>query len=317
MDQLITGGIHLNHDSSDPTRIRPFTFAQAIAHALRDLPLASTRRVYLSTFKQWEQYAKDHKFNVLDLFHKNVKGFLYSGRLSHNTRLSRKSHLLKLLLAASRYDPRFANHYVQLRELEIQRTARDKAPRRKPRALSAEECRRLLSVWKYDNTHKGIRNYAVICLLLHTALGTTELVALQWEELNWDTQTLTIFRYNENRRHIAPILDPTPNTLNALSRLQCAQRSLLSYGDVANKHILSALSTGKNACFLPGKDSRTSTQTIRTIVAQTAERAGMPELSLRDLNYTSTTMFSKEAAFEAGVQSFLTRQVVNDEWRRT
>ena len=279
------------------------TFQGITALLFQDLPSESSRRVYRFTFQQWEQFAIQNNFDFMDLSCENIKSFLFSRNLSHNTRISRKSHMQKLLRMVSYLDPSFGIQYIQLRDLNIRRTSRDKAPRRKPRVLSRDECRQLLAVWKNEETHKGIRNYAVICLLLYTAIRNAELVALRWEDVSWDTQTLTICRGSERRRCCVPIFDATSNTLNALRRLQYTQRSVFADHDIPYKHIFSALSTGKHARFKPNKHVLTSTQTIRNIVKQTTEKAGLGKLSSRDIRYTSLTVFSGADASLAGDSS--------------
>ncbi len=276
-----------------------FTFKGITELLFQDLPSESSRRVYRYTFQQWEQFAAQNTLDSMDLSCENIKSFLFSRDLSHSTRISRKSHMQKLLRMVSYLDPSFGIQYIQLRDLNIRRTSRDNAPRRKPRVLSRDECQQLLAVWENDETHKGIRNHAVICLLLYTAIRNAELVALRWEDVSWDAQTLTICRDNGNQGCSVPILDATPDTLNALRRLQDTQRSVLSDQVIPYKHVFPALSTGKDARFKPDKDVRTSTQTIRNIVKQTGEKAGLGNLTVPDLHHTSVTMFAKADATEA------------------
>lgn len=282
------------------TNPKPLTFQGVAALVCRDFPSESSRRVYRSTFQQWEQFAAHNNLDAMDLSCDNIKSFLHSRELSHSTRLSRKSHMQRLLRIMSYLDPSFGIYYVQLRDLDIRRTSRDNAPRREPRVLSLDECQQLLAVWKNEETHKGIRNYAVVCLLLYTAIHNAELIALRWDDVNWDTQTLTIRRGNGRRRRSVRVFDAAPDTFNALRRLQDTQRSVFADDDKPYKHILPALSTGKEARFKPEKNVRTSTQSIRNIVGQTTEMAGLGKLSSRDIRYTSLTLFSPAGAAVPG-----------------
>ncbi|MCY3779057.1 MAG: tyrosine-type recombinase/integrase [Chloroflexi bacterium] len=303
LDDTLQAPAEQTDESSTVMGASNLVFSQIAALLFEELPSESSRRVYRNTFQQWEQFALHNNLNVMDLFYRNIKGFLYSRNLSYKTRVSRKSHMQRLLRMASYRDPSFGIHYIQLRDLKIQRTSSDSSPRRKPRLLSRKECRKLLSVWKNDDTDKGIRNYAVICLLLYAAVRNAELVGLRWEDLNWDAQTLTVCRGNERQICILSILDTTSETLNSLRRLQDAQKSVRSYRDIPYRHIFPALSTGKNARFQPGKDVHTSPQTIRVIVKQTAEKAGLGHLSSLDLRFTSRNMFSKAGVSRAGNSS--------------
>ena len=276
------------------------TFKGITALLFQDLPSESSRRVYQTTFQQWEQFATQNNLDYMDLSCDNIRSFLFSRNLSHSTRIGRKSHMQRLLRMASYLDPSFGIQYIQLRDLNIRRTSRDNAPRRKPRVLSRHECQQLLAVWRDDESHMGARNYAVICLLLYTAIRNVELVSLRWEDLNWDTQTLTYRRDHDDQGCNVPILDPSSDTLHALKRLLDTQRSVHADRNFPYKHILPALSTGKDARFKPNKNVPTSTQTIRNIVKQTAEKAGLGKLSYLDLRQTCLSMFSEPEHSHAG-----------------
>ena len=239
----------------------------------------------------------------MELYSDNIKSFLYSRLLSYSTRLSRKSHMQRLLRAAAQLDPSFGIHYIQLRDLKIEGTSKDNAPRGKPRELSHSECRQLLSAWKDDDSHKGIRNRAVLFLLLYTAVRNSELVALRWEDLNWDAQTLRLNRDSNGQESTVPILDASLDTINALRQLQLTQRSVSADQGIPFSFMFPALSTGKYARFTPGKDVRTSIQTIRNIVKQSAEKAGLGRLSCLDLWHTSLNLLPKSEISRAYIAS--------------
>ncbi|MYD08410.1 MAG: tyrosine-type recombinase/integrase [Chloroflexi bacterium] len=282
------------------TKTGAITFNGITALLFQDLPSESSRRVYRNTFQQWEQFAAQNNLALMDLSCDNIKRFLFSRNLSRSTRISRKSHMQRLLRMVSYMDPSFGIQYIQLRDLNIRRTSKDNAPRRKPRALSHEERRQLLAVWEGDDSHKGVRNYAAICLLLYTAIRNAELVALRWEDLDWDTQTLKVNREKDGQDCILPILDQSPATILALRRLESIQNSVVTDRQMPFRFMFPALSTGKHARFTPSKDVGASTQTIRNIVRQTTEKAGLGKLSSRDIRYTSLTVFSKVGDSAAG-----------------
>ena len=285
------------------TKARALTFKGITALLLKDLSSESSRRVYRFTFQQWEQFAAQHNLDFMDLSCENIRSFLFSRSLSHSTRINRKSHMQRLLQIASYLDPAFGTHYHQLRDFTIESTSRDNAPRRQPRVLSRDECQQLLAVWKDEETHKGVRNYAVICLLLYTAIRNVELVALRWEDLDWATRTLTVCRGNKGQHCIVLIRDTANETFNALRRLQGIQSSVFVDHDIIFKHIFPALSTGRDAHFKPNKNVPVSTQTIRDIVKQTAAKAGLGKLSSLDLRHTSLRMFSEAGVSHADIPS--------------
>lgn len=282
------------------TKAGAITFKGITALLYQDLPSESSHRVYRNTFQQWEQFAALNNLALMDLSCDNIRNFLFSRNLSRSTRISRKSHMQRLLRMMSYMDPSFGIHYIQLRDLNIRRTSRDNAPRRKPRVLSHEERRQLLAVWENDDTQKGIRNYAVICLLLYTTIRNAELVALRWDDLDWDEQTLQVSRDKDGHAANLPILDESPATMLALRRLESIQNSVAADRNTPFSFMFPALSTGKHARFTPAKNVGASMQTIRNIVKQTTEIAGLGKLSSRDIRYTSQTVFSKVGAATAG-----------------
>lgn len=220
---------------------RILSFPQITALLLDELPSEASRRVYLNTFQQWEQFADYNDLNVMELFSDNIKSFLYSRHLSYSTRLSRKSHIQRLLRVAAHVDPSFGIYYVQLRDLKIEGTSEDNA------------------------------------------------------------QTLMISRDDKGQESNMPSLDASPDTMNALRLLQLSQTSVSPDHSIPFSFMFPALSTGKYARFTPGKNVRTSIQTIRNIVKQSAERAGLGKLSCLDLRHTSLRLFSKSDISHADI----------------
>lgn len=238
-------------DSASPmVNARILSFPQITALILDELPSEASRRVYRNTFQQWEQFADNNGLNVLDLFSDNIKSFLYSRHLSYSTRLSRKSHMQKLLRVAAHVDPSFGIYYFQLRDLKIEGASEDNAPRGE-----------------------------------------------------WDAQTLMISPDEREQGCGVPIFDASLDTINALRRLQLTQRSVSADQGIPFSFMFPALSAGKYARFTPGKDVRTSTQTIRNIVKQSAEITGLGKLSCLDLRHTSLNPLSKSEIFRADIAS--------------
>lgn len=90
---------------------------------------------------------------------------------------------------------------------------------------------------------------------------------------------------------------------NALRRLRYAQSSVFADHDSLHKHIFPALGTSKDARFKPNKCGRISTQSIRSIVKRTSEKAELGTLPYRDIRSTSLTLFSAAGDFVAADSS--------------
>ena len=148
----------------------------------------SSRVMYRSTYRAWSAFCKDEGIEPLDLSLENVKRFLESSRVSKSTRHSRRSHILKVLeLLAVNSEWHQKQHILILGFLRIDKTPTDsKRPKRQKRALTDEQLTALLNAAADNPTPQGLRDYAMIRLLICTGLRRSELAALRWEDIDLD-----------------------------------------------------------------------------------------------------------------------------------
>ena len=156
----------------------------------------SSRRVYLHTYRQWWTFAERQGLDVLDLSHENIVAFLQRSDIAYATRQSWKTHMLRLLDWLEEADNRGEWYRVQRRRVlkfaKMKRMEVERGGRRSQRALKPAEVARLLNVWAADPRPVGIRNYALLRLMTYTGLRRAEVVALRWDDINFEDQTVTV-----------------------------------------------------------------------------------------------------------------------------
>ena len=96
-------------------------------------------------------------------------------------------------------------------------------PGRAKRALKPHEVTRLLDVWRNDPSVKGVRNNAMIPLLVYTGLRRSELVMLRWTDVDAEAGLVTVRHGKGGKERVAAILDSTEGTELALGRLRESQ----------------------------------------------------------------------------------------------
>jgi integrase/recombinase XerD len=102
----------------------------------------------------------------------------------------------------------FFHHLVNVGSLEDDPTATLDSPRirkRLPKAISAEELKKLLEEPAKEETPKALRDRALLEVLYGTGLRVTELVSLDVDDLNLASGTLRVVRPKDKAGRIVPI----------------------------------------------------------------------------------------------------------------
>lgn len=141
---------------------------------------------------------------------------------------------------------------------------------RSQRALSHAEVARLLDVWAADTRPVGIRNTALLRLKAYTGLRRAEVVALRWDNIDFEDQLVTVRHGKGNKRRVVAIADISDATKEALLALWEAQTGVYD-------HIFPTMTTGRNPGFRA--DVPMSSQTIVRLLKLSSERAGIGHLS--------------------------------------
>ena len=174
----------------------------------------SSQRVYGHTFDQWIAFAGDNAFHPLQITFETVSAFVSGSDLAKSTRQNRLSHMRKLLHVLALLQPQYMPDYQRVKGLlKIKRITQDSARHgHSKRALSDSELTAVLDVWRYDTRPVGLRNNAMIRLLVFTGLRRSELVALRWSDIHLETMTITVQHGKGDKSRVVAILDPSSVT---------------------------------------------------------------------------------------------------------
>ena len=188
----------------------------------------SSRRVYANTYRQWSAFAERNGYDTLDLSFEHISAFLTQSEVAYATRQSWKTHMLRLLDWLEEADEGSEWYAVQRRRVlkfvKVKRMEAERGRRRSQRALNRTEVARLLDVWAADPRLVGIRNHALLRLMIYTGLRRAEIVTLRWDDIDLENQTVTVRHGKGDKRRIAAIADATEATKRALLALWGAQR---------------------------------------------------------------------------------------------
>ena len=245
----------------------------------------SSRRVYANTYRQWSAFAERDGLDTLDLSFENISAFLNQSEVAYATRHSWKTHMLRLLdwlEEADANDEWYAKQRRRvLKFVKVKRMDAERGRRRSQRALRATEVARLLDVWADDGRAVGIRNYALLRLLIYTGLRRAEVVMLRWDDIDLEAHTVTVRHGKGDKQRIAAIADITEATKRALLALRIAQDGEYDY-------MFPTKTAGRSPQF--ESDNPMSAQTIVRLLDLTAKRAGIGHVSAHDLRRTHITL---------------------------
>ena len=204
--------------------------------------------------------------------------------MAKSTRQNRLSHMRKVLEALTIADTkRYEQHYQAVKSfLKVKNTDDDRMrPGRVKRALKPHEVTRLLDVWRNDPSIKGVRNNAMIRLLVYTGLRRSELVMLRWSDIDTEAGLVTVRHGKGGKERVAAILDSTEGTELALRRLPGSQVE-------TSQFLFASTTPGRGTKWLA--DTPTSDEVVALVVGKAAKLAGLGKLAAHDLRRTLITM---------------------------
>ena len=154
-------------------------------------------------------------------------------------------------------------------------------PGRAKRALKPHEVTRLLDVWRNAPSVKGIRNNAMIRLLVYTGLRRSELVMLRWADVDAEAGLVTVRHGKGGKERVAAILDSTEGTELALGLLRESQPEEYQF-------LFASTTPGRGTKWLA--DTPTSDEVVALVVGKTAKVAGFGKLAAHGLRRTLITI---------------------------
>lgn len=261
----------------------------------------SSRRVYEHTYLLWSDFASKRGLHPLDLSFAHIRDFVNESSASKSTRQNRLSHIRKLLKVLAVLDSRYEKHYAQaVALLKVTRTDSDSSRKgHSKRALSAVELQFVLDAWRADSSAVGIRNNAMIRLLVFTGLRRSEVASLQWTDIDFEQATIEVRHGKGDKSRTVAIVDPTDATLQALLTLKQAQGMAIT--GTPYQTIFCRMTRGKSSTF--AADEPTHDDTVLQVVKRTAFRAGIGHISPHDLRRTHITTGLTHGATVADMQA--------------
>lgn len=245
----------------------------------------SSQRVYWHTYRQWREFTRRNQLDIFDLSYENVVAFLNGRELAGATRRAWKAHMLRLLDWLEEA-PTGGDWYGMQRRLlfKFLKGARMESAGGKSRskkALNRTEVARLLDLWARDRRPLGVRNSALLRLMIYTGLRRSEVVALRWDDIDFEDQLVTVRQGKGGKERIAAIADMTDETIQSLYALWEAQTG-------AYDHIFPTMTAGHNPRFYT--DEAMNAETIVRVVGGSGKRIGIERLSAHDLRRTHITL---------------------------
>ena len=222
--------------------------------------------------------------------------FINEADVAKSTRQNRLSHMRKLLDLLAVEDSGYRQHHEAVKSfLKVTVSEDDKARTgRQKRALTNNELSRFLDVWRYDTSNTGLRNNAMMRLLVYTGLRRSELVALTWRDIDMSEMIITVRHGKGDKERTVAIVDHSPVTKMALLTLAEAQGAVYRY-------IFPRMTAGRNALF--AQDKPVFDQKVALIVNNTARKAGIGHLAPHDLRRTHITIALNGGATVADMQA--------------
>ena len=156
-------------------------------------------------------------------------------------------------------------------------------PKRVVQAIKPEHIRKMLNAW-FPNEFLAARNRAIIMVFLDTGIRLNELISLQLEDLDLETQRLRILNGKMKKQRVVGVGD---------AALEYVKRYLEVRGDEPGQLFLSK----------HGRAIRPNS--IRVMLRRLAERAGVPHVNPHKFRHTFATWAIESEAREIDVQFLL------------
>lgn len=251
------------------------SFPQWIEAVLSDHGLSErSLRIYRRTYERWAEFCEadadiaSPKMLTLE----NIDRFISAQTCGLQTKYLMLCHMARLLDWASDLLRGYAIELARLqkrREGLLKQARREKVKHSAKGKLSPDQIAALLRAWEGDRSYIGVRNAALIHLLLYTGLRRSELAVLRWENVfRVDGEcVIRVAQGKGDKEREALVFDPSPRTLELLALLQRMQW----WGE--RRFMFTAA----------GRDKPVHHNQVANILSQTVERAREGGVEMPDL----------------------------------
>ncbi|MBZ0298945.1 MAG: site-specific integrase [Anaerolineae bacterium] len=177
----------------------------------------TSKRQYQHTFDAWRAWCAATGTPAHDLSAAQVIAFLDRSELARKTKMARLTHLRRLAQTLHTGDvsnPQLRQNYEQLQLLKLPKDDHGGQTRER-KALAPDEVYAALQHWPTD-TNLGRRNRALLAVLFYAGLRRSELMALQWADVDMGHHLVTVRHGKGNQERTIPFA--SPKALDLLSR---------------------------------------------------------------------------------------------------
>ncbi len=250
----------------------------------------TSKRIYAHTYRKWQAFCEVQDIHALELSAAHVRDFLEQEEIAHSTRQARLSHLRRLVETAAAQQPdniQLEGYVRQLNLLKIQRSNTDKQAQRTKHALTPHQIHRAFDVWNEDS-RRHIRNRAMLAVLFYAGLRRAELVALRWDDINFDERLISVRHGKGDKARTIPMVgDTLPECLHTWHHLTPGR-----------EWIFCGFYRGDSL----RPDTPVSTNAVYDVIRQTGQAIGVDDFSPHDARRTVLTRMLQAGSSVADTQ---------------
>lgn len=250
-------------------------------------------REYHATFSLWTEFAISKGVATYNFQLPLIQEFLTDNNWSFNTRKVRLAHIRKyaeiIALSDSENNFGWAHNFGRMALLKPKGLGGKKNVI-KGRSLSRREVYKVFDTWSSDSI-KDTRNSAILGLMLLSGLRASEVVAIQWEHIDYSENTIYVLDGKGGKSSHIPMLG---DLKHILLMWQGVQSESGNYSYVCSQIFRS----GKLA-----PDKKCTTRIISTIVSATCDLTGFL-FNPHDTRRTAITALLNRGASVAETRDF-------------
>lgn len=214
--------------SNDPSLTPKDTLADSISLVMRGLA-ASSQRVYRQTYENWMTFCQEGELHPLhDLTFDHVGAFLdnHPGtKATQQRRLSALRRLVETIAILDYENPKWDAMHAALKRFKITSSITVKSERTQ-QALSPRQVYAAFDVWVGDKLVQ-VRNRALLAVAFYAGLRRSEIVALQWADVDLENGLVRVWAGKGDKDRTIPFA--SDGALPYLFEWQQRQRVVASH----------------------------------------------------------------------------------------
>lgn len=271
-------------------------YDELVSLTLRSMPSVNSQRVYGQTLKVWAVWCQEQGLDPLDLRPNIVMDYIEGLNAVRKTKNRVLAALRKLAQIMYVLKPTEDNRRIHEALKLVKPSASPGGQERTKTALTPAQADKTLRFWAEDISPIGLRNHALIAVLLLTGIRRAEAAVLQWSDIDFENGTVFIRHgKGDKSRHVTFAGDLALEALNRWHMTMAQERKYIFCPVLKGGHI--------------GDDRPIRGADVYAVVKQTMESIGMEHVKPHDFRRTliteklSTGMAVQEVQADAGHSS--------------